>query len=62
VNTQAQVLLQKIIRADAGALIILQSDHGTAFRGQFEKPDTDWSEADLRERFANLNALRLPEP
>jgi hypothetical protein len=48
--------------ADADALIILQSDHGTAFGGQFEKPSTDWSEADLHERFGALDALRLPEP
>jgi hypothetical protein len=62
VNTQAQGLLQKIVQADAGALIILQSDDGTAFRGQFKKRPTDWSEADLHERFGALNALRLPEP
>jgi hypothetical protein len=62
VNTQARALLQEIVQADAGALIILQSDHGSAFRGQFEKRPTDWSEVDLHERFANLNALRLPEP
>jgi len=62
VNTQAQALLHKIAQLDAGALIIPQSDHGTAFRGQFEKRPTDWSEADLHERFGALNALRLPAP
>ena len=62
VNTQTKALLQEIVQADAGALIILQSDHGTAFRGQFEKRPTDWSEADLHERFGALNALRLPAP
>jgi hypothetical protein len=62
VNTQAQALLQQIVQADAGSLIILQSDHGTAFRDQFEKPPTDWSEADLHERFGALNALHLPAP
>jgi hypothetical protein len=61
VNTQTKALLQEIVQADAGALIILQSDHGTAFRNQFKKPPTEWTEADLHERFANLNALRLPE-
>ena len=60
VNTQSQALLQEIVQADADALIILQSDHGTAFRGQFKKRPTDWSEADLHERFGALNALRLP--
>jgi sulfatase-like protein len=62
VNTQAEALLRQIVRLDAGALIILQSDHGSAFRGQFEKQPSDWSEADLHERFGALNALRLPAP
>ena len=61
-NAQAKALLQEIVRLDAGALIILQSDHGSAFRGQLENPPTDWSDADLHERFGALNALRLPEP
>ncbi|GLR90139.1 sulfatase-like hydrolase/transferase [Bradyrhizobium iriomotense] len=59
-NSQALTLLQKIVRDDASALIILQSDHGTAFRGQFGKPPTDWSDADLHERFGALDAMRLP--
>jgi len=61
VNKQTLTLLQELLQSDAGALIILQSDHGTAFRGQFEKPPTDWLETDLHERFGVLNALRLPE-
>jgi hypothetical protein len=61
VNTQALALLRSITDPDPGALIILQSDHGTAFRGQFAKAPTDWSDADLHERFGALNALRLPE-
>jgi hypothetical protein len=60
VNAQTLTLLEKITRSDPGALIILQSDHGTAFRGQFKKVPTDWSDADLQERFGVLNALRLP--
>jgi hypothetical protein len=55
VNTQTKALLQEIVQADAGALIILQSDHGTAFRNQFKKPPTEWTEADLHER------LRQPQ-
>ena len=54
--------LRQIVRLDPGALIILQSDHGSAFRGQFKKSPSDWSEADLHERFGALNAMRLPEP
>jgi hypothetical protein len=61
INVQTQVLLRRVIQSDPDALIILQSDHGTAFNGQFEKPPTDWLDADLHERFGVLNALRLPE-
>jgi Sulfatase len=60
-NSQTLTLLQKIARSDASALIILQSDHGTAFRGQLQKPPADWSDADLHERFGALNAMRLPK-
>jgi hypothetical protein len=61
VNSRTLTLLREVTRSDPGALIILQSDHGTAFNGQFEKPPTDWLDADLQERFGVLNALRLPE-
>ncbi|MGV7215612.1 sulfatase-like hydrolase/transferase [Bradyrhizobium sp. UFLA05-112] len=59
-NSQTLTLLQKIVQSDSDALIILQSDHGTAFRGQLKRPPTDWSDADLHERFGALNAMRLP--
>jgi hypothetical protein len=62
VNKQTLALLHEVLQADAGALIILQSDHGTAFRGQFKKPPANWLDTDLHERFGVLNALRLPEP
>lgn len=61
VNSQTLTLLHRIIQSDPGALVILQSDHGTAFNGQFERPPTDWLDRDLLERFGVLNALRLPE-
>jgi len=59
-NTQTETLLRRIVRADPAAIVILQSDHGTAFSGQFAKQPTDWSDADLHERFGALNAMRLP--
>ena len=59
-NAQAEILLQRIVRSDPAAIVILQSDHGTAFNGQFAKPPTEWSDADLHERFGALNAMRLP--
>jgi Sulfatase len=64
-NAQTEILLQRLVRSDPGAIVIVQSDHGTAFNGQFpkpplDKPPTDWSDADLHERFGVLNAMRLP--
>ena len=59
-NAQAEILLQRMVRSDPAAIVILQSDHGTAFNGQFAKPLTEWSDADLHERFGALNAMRLP--
>jgi len=61
VNSQTLPLLRRLVQSDLGALIVLQSDHGTAFNGQFEKPPTEWLDSDLQERFGVLNALRLPE-
>lgn len=60
-NVQTLTLLDKIIKSDPDALIILQSDHGTAFRGQTKRSPADWSDADLHERFGVLNAIRLPK-
>ncbi|WP_249144426.1 sulfatase-like hydrolase/transferase [Bradyrhizobium lablabi] len=62
VNTQTLTMLGRLLQSDPGALVALQSDHGTAFNGQFNKPPADWSDDDLHERFGALNALRLPAP
>ena len=61
VNNEATTLLDKVIERDPQAIVVLQSDHGTAFRGQFKKPFDGWDAADLKERFGALNALRMPE-
>jgi hypothetical protein len=61
VNDETVTLLDKVIEKDPQAIIVLQSDHGTAFRGQFKKPFGGWDLADLKERFGALNALRMPD-
>jgi hypothetical protein len=61
VNDETVTLLDKIIEKDPQAIIVLQSDHGTAFRGQFKKPFDGWDLADLKERFGALNALHMPD-
>ena len=62
VNVQAETLMKRIASSDPPAVIILQSDHGTAFNGQFAKKPADWSDSDLQERFGVLNAIRLATP
>jgi hypothetical protein len=60
VNNEAMALAAAIVRSDPEAIILLQSDHGTAFRGQFEKSFDGWDSLDLKERFGALNAIRMP--
>lgn len=60
VNREATDLVGRLVRSDPGAIIVVQSDHGTAFRGQFKKPFDAWNELDLKERFGALNAIRMP--
>jgi hypothetical protein len=61
VNDETVTLLHKVVAKDPQAIIVLQSDHGTAFRGQFKKPFDGWDLADRKERFGALNALRMPD-
>jgi hypothetical protein len=61
VNDETITLLEKVVQKDPQAIIVLQSDHGTAFRGQFNKPFDGWDPSDLKERFGPLNALRMPD-
>lgn len=59
-NRQSVALVDTILARDPGAIVILQSDHGTAFRGQFTRPIAQWDDEDKRERLSVLNAIRLP--
>lgn len=61
VNNETVTLLDKVIERDPQAIVVLQSDHGTAFRGQFKKPFDGWDLSDQKERFGALNALRMPD-
>ena len=62
VNNEATDLVGKIVRSDPDAIVVVQFDHGTAFRGQFKKPFDAWNSLDLKERFGALNAIRMPAP
>jgi hypothetical protein len=60
VNHEAVDLLHAIVQKDPQAIIVVQSDHGTAFRGQLKKPFDAWDQLDVKERFGALSALRMP--
>lgn len=53
--------VDRIIRRDPGAIIILQGDHGTAFTAGPDRAVSDWSREHVQERFSPLNAIRLPK-
>ncbi|MEO8018796.1 MAG: sulfatase-like hydrolase/transferase [Pseudomonadota bacterium] len=61
VNVQVERMVDVIIRADPNALIVLQSDHGTAFTVDWEAPMAQWSAASIRERSSYLNLIRAPQ-
>lgn len=61
VNRQLDAVVSEIARQDENAIIIIQSDHGSAFRGQFAPGgDTHWDSAQTAERLGVLNAMKVP--
>ena len=62
VNRDVLKLLETIQTKDkTSPIIVIQSDHGSATRGQFKREFKDWNQEDFNERFSILNALLLPE-
>lgn len=58
-----QLMLDAIDRIEArdpGAVIIVQSDHGSEFLTPWYQPYEDWSDEALTERYGVLNAMKLP--
>jgi hypothetical protein len=55
--------IDEILARDPGAVIVIQSDHGTSFNEWEwdELPFDQWSADSLNDRYRVLNALRLPE-
>jgi len=60
VNASLLRTIDRIERNDPDAVIVLNSDHGTEFQTPWDAPLAEWTTDQLRERFANQNALRLP--
>lgn len=60
-NRQTLALLDALLASDPEAVVILQSDHGSAFQDQFSAPAREWSGGQVAERFSILSAMRLAQ-
>jgi hypothetical protein len=61
VNRSLLAAVDAILAEEPGAIIVIQGDHGPKFDIDFHRPLSDWSPAELQQRFPILNAQRLPE-
>ena len=59
-NQQLRQVLDKILSRDPQAIILLHSDHGTAYSVNWRWPLDQWPRHAFEERFSILMALRLP--
>ncbi len=60
INKQALSAVDRILAEDPHAIVIFQGDHGTGFTVDFHKPISEWSEAQILERYGILNVVRFP--
>lgn len=62
VCVQSQILEQvaDIIDRDPSAIIVVQSDHGSDFKVDWEAALTDWSDEAIRERTGIISLVRMP--
>ncbi|MCB1259270.1 MAG: sulfatase-like hydrolase/transferase [Acidimicrobiales bacterium] len=59
-NDRVERALEQIVADDPGAVVIVQSDHGSALFANWDRSPGAWSEAAIADRFAVLQAIRLP--
>ncbi len=52
--------VDRLLTHDPDAVIIVQSDHGTRFTFDWDRPFDQWTPENLNERFSAVNAIRLP--
>jgi hypothetical protein len=52
--------VDRIVEDDPGAVILVQSDHGSEVRFTWDDHPDDWTAEQLTERFGAFNAMRLP--
>lgn len=63
-NPSVIAAVDRITDADPEALVIIQSDHGTGFLGNWHNRNEgfeDWDADALAERYATLEAMRFPD-
>jgi len=60
VNRRVEVLVDRIIARDAGAIIVIQGDHGPGLKIRWDAPMNTWTEAEISERASYLNLVRAP--
>jgi len=61
VNLQVEHLVDRILAVDAGALVVVQSDHGSGLLMNWEAPMSTWTDLAVGERASYLNLVRAPE-
>lgn len=60
-NHSIQANLPKLLAADPTAIVIFQGDHGFSRSDFFDKPAEEWPPEEVKWRYGNLSAFRLPD-
>ena len=60
-NKKTQEFVEYIVRNDPDSIVLINSDHGSPFTVDWSVDYDKWPESAIRERYGNLNAMRLPE-
>lgn len=60
INRSLLASVDTILARQRDAIIVIQGDHGPKFGIDFQRPLSEWSKAELAQRFPILNAQRLP--
>jgi hypothetical protein len=59
-NSKVIALVDRISRVNPDAVIVIQSDHGSAFTVEWEVPLDQWQASAIRERSSFLNLIKAP--
>ena len=60
INRQVISAVKRILAKDPRAIVIFQSDHGTGFSVEYSRDLSEWSDAQIMERYGILNVIRFP--